>query len=102
MSLLGALGNICGAYAHGFQDDCRDVIEGIVKMVSVYVGLPVFEVRKVVEELDEYVRGSEMRICGYSREDVLRMFSEIRRDGEYCVRFQPPEHCDFSCFRRNP
>jgi AcrR family transcriptional regulator len=78
ISILGALGNICGSYAHGYRKDCRIIMEDLIKTASILVGIPVFEVRRTVDELDEYIRGKDIVICGYSLADLQNLSSENR------------------------
>jgi AcrR family transcriptional regulator len=76
VTVIGAIGNLCGSYAHGFKGDYRDVLEGLIKTAAVVIGLPSFEVRRTVEELAEVIEHGDITICGYRISDLDSIASE--------------------------
>ena len=76
VSVIGAVGNLCGAYAHGSKADYRDVLEGIIRTAAVTVNMPSFEVRKTVSDLAELIEHGDITICGVRISDLDRVASQ--------------------------
>jgi len=72
-SIIGAVGNICGEYAHGYKGDYREVMEGLLKVTVLVTGAPFFEVKKTVTELADYVEHGDVRICDYRISDLEQL-----------------------------
>lgn len=70
ITVIGAIGNLCGAYAHGSKADYRQVLEGLIRTAAVTTNLPSFEVRKTVDELAQLVEHGDITICGVRISDL--------------------------------
>ena len=70
VTVIGAVGNMCGAYAHGAKADYRDVLEGLIRTVAAAVNIPTFEVRRTVSELSELIEHGDITICGLRISDL--------------------------------
>lgn len=73
ITVIGGVGNLCGAYAHGSKMDYRDVLEGLIKTAAVAINLPSFQVRKTVEDLAQLVEHGDITICGLRISDLDNM-----------------------------
>lgn len=70
ISVIGAVGNICGEYAHGYDGDYGSVLENLVKGTSMIIGVPMFEVKNTVAELRDYIEHGDLVIFDYKLSDL--------------------------------
>lgn len=66
MSILGAIGNICGYYMHGGNENYRDILSNFVSIVSGVFNVTVIDIPKLVDSICNIIDSGEICICGYN------------------------------------
>ncbi|MBQ7702068.1 MAG: TetR/AcrR family transcriptional regulator [Candidatus Methanomethylophilaceae archaeon] len=61
-AFLGAIGNICGMYAHGGTGDVRRIIEYMCSYISVLFTIPVFELSATVDRIMDIISENRIRL----------------------------------------
>lgn len=62
LSFLGAIGNICGSYAHGEKEDFDMILRFMISYVSAGLNLPVFEMEKTASRIKEILNNSHVKL----------------------------------------
>ena len=74
VSIIGAIGNICGMYANGFSKDYRYVFEYLGKFIGPMMEMRFYELSKLVDSLSEIIESSNIKICGKTLDEVLQSY----------------------------
>ena len=64
ISLLGAVGNIAGHYAHGGETDYREVLTHLLGVSCAMFNTPVLDVKKLVERICDILEEDEIVLLG--------------------------------------
>jgi AcrR family transcriptional regulator len=76
VAMMGAIGNLCGMYAHGSQMDYRTVLEEILKVAGSMAQMPTFALRSTVDKVAEIIEGGDVRVMGRSITDLQALIPQ--------------------------
>ena len=70
MSVLGAIGNICGYYANGGDKDYREILTSFVGIVCGMFNAHVFDTARLVDSICSILEKGDLTLYGHRLSDA--------------------------------
>ncbi len=70
-AIIGAVGNVCAQYAHGFDGDYRGVLNTMVRVASSTMEIPVFNITELVDRIANIVESGDVYLGGRKISEII-------------------------------